>query len=91
MSEITDLIQKYSEKDPEFAKEYAKEKERLATAVAVMKLREEMGLTQRQLAEKLGKPQSTIGRIETGVTDVKFSTLAEIAFALGKEVKVEFV
>jgi len=91
MSEMTEYIQKRIKESPEFAREYFKEKERLETAIALTELREKMGLTQRELAEKIGKPQSTIGRIETGKTDVKFSTLAEIAFALGKELKIEFV
>jgi transcriptional regulator with XRE-family HTH domain len=37
-----------------------------ALVVAVVRLRKEAGLTQRQLAEALGREQNLIGRIETG-------------------------
>ena len=36
-----------------------------AVIAAVVAMREEAGLTQRQLAEKIGREQSFIGRIET--------------------------
>ncbi|MDR0199349.1 MAG: helix-turn-helix transcriptional regulator [Streptococcaceae bacterium] len=83
------LYQDY-QKDEETAKLLETEGERLETAVALMQLRESEGLTQRELADIVGKPQSTIARVENGTMNVSFNTLAEIAQAMGKKMKVSF-
>lgn len=77
-------------KDPEFKKGFNEEVLKLDVAVAITELRKSAHLTQRELAEKVGKPQSTIARIEKGNTNVSIVTLAEIADALGKTVEVNF-
>jgi len=83
------LYNQYAQKEEtKFA--LKKESERLETAIALMKLREEEGLTQRELAKKVGKPQSTIARIENGSMNVSFNTLSEIASALGKNMTIVF-
>lgn len=51
--------------------------------------RRRAGLTQRQLAEKTGLPQSTIGRIESGATDPRLSTLRRLLRACGFDLEVE--
>lgn len=45
--------------------------------------RKALKLTQRQLAERIGKEQSYIARVEKGVTDIQVSTFFNIAKALG--------
>lgn len=50
-------------------------------------LREARCLLQRQLADAAGLPVRTIGRIERGDVDVRLSTLAKIAVALGVPLK----
>ena len=91
MSKIDQLIKKKIAESDDFKKEYAKENERLQVAVALMRLREAEGLTQRQLAEKVGKPQSTIARIENGNMNVSYGILNEIATGLGKKLEIRFV
>lgn len=52
-------------------------------------LREAQGLTQVQLAQKLGVTQPTIANLEgRRTTDVKLSTLVKVAAALGGRVKI---
>lgn len=46
------------------------------------------GLSQRQLGERVGLPQSHISKIEGGGSDLKLSTLIEIARALELDVKL---
>ncbi|EOH86338.1 helix-turn-helix domain-containing protein [Enterococcus pallens] len=87
---INELIARKKASSPQFAAEFEKEKQRLNVAVAVAQLRDELGMTQRELAEKVGKPQSTIARIENGTMNVSFNILYEIATSVGKEVKIEF-
>ncbi|MDR3315470.1 MAG: helix-turn-helix transcriptional regulator [Coriobacteriales bacterium] len=91
MSKIDELIEKRSKDNPKFAEGYKRECERLEVAVALMQLREEEGLTQRQLAELSGKPQSTIARIENGSMNTSMKVLNEIATSLGKKVELRFV
>jgi HTH-type transcriptional regulator / antitoxin HipB len=47
--------------------------------------RERQGLSQVQLGQHLGVPQSQITRIERGASDIRLSTLLEVAHALGLE------
>jgi len=49
------------------------------------------GLTQRQLAERVGKPQSTIARIENGNMNVSYGILSDIAASLGKRLDIRFL
>ena len=85
---INDILSNELE-DPEFVKSYRAEKERSASALALYYAREKFGLTQVDLAERAGVPQSTIACIEHG-DNVTFDKLAEIAHAMGKTIKIEF-
>ena len=91
MSKIDDLVAKRSKENSAFAEGYKQERERLEVAVALMKLREEEGLSQRQLAEISGKPQSTIARIENGSMNASLGVLRDIAASVGKRVDLRFV
>ena len=46
------------------------------------------GLTQRELGERVGLPQSHISKIEQGAVDLQFSSLSELARALDLELKL---
>lgn len=47
--------------------------------------RQRKSLSQVELAQRLGVPQSQINRIEHGGSDIRLSTLLEMAHALGLE------
>lgn len=55
-------------------------------------MRKQAGLTQEQMAERLGTKKSNISRLESIGSDVspRFSTLEQYARALGYSIKVEF-
>ena len=76
--------------DPELRSNFEAESLRLESAVALLKAREDAGLTQRELAKRVDVPQATIARIERG-NNTSVDTLSKIANALGKKLKVEFV
>lgn len=76
--------------DPELRSNFEAESLILESAVALLKAREDAGLTQRELAKRVDVPQSTIARIERG-NNTSVDTLSKIANALGKKLKVEFV
>ena len=90
MTSIDNLINQKKTESSTFANEYELESQRLEVAIALAQLRKELGLTQRELAEKVGKPQSTIARIENGTVNASFKVLYEIANKVGKELHVEF-
>ena len=69
--------------DPELRSNFEAESLRLESAVALLKAREDAGLTQRELAKRVDVPQSTIARIERG-NNTSVDTLSKIANALGK-------
>ncbi len=54
-------------------------------ATALLQARRRAGLSQRQLAQHAGVPQSTIGRIEAGLADPKVGTLDRLLRTCGEE------
>ncbi|MDR1018266.1 MAG: helix-turn-helix transcriptional regulator [Lachnospiraceae bacterium] len=84
-------MERYKKEDPSFEDFYNEESAKLDLQISLMKAREEKGLSQRDLAKKMKKPQSTVVRIENGQTDPKLSTILSIARALGKKVKITLV
>lgn len=50
--------------------------------------RRKAGLTQEQLAERIGTKKSFISRVERGHTDIQLSTLVKLFHGLGRQVRV---
>ena len=58
----------------------------------IAKLREKRGLSQQQLAKRMGTSQQAISRIESGeYQGFTLKTLEKIAEATGTRVKIEFI
>jgi ribosome-binding protein aMBF1 (putative translation factor) len=89
MSDLQKYIAQRKKRDPEFAKNYETGYQEFKIGVMLKVAREEAGLTQEQLAEKLNTKKSAISRIENHAEDIKLSTLEKIAQALGKTLHVE--
>ena len=53
--------------------------------------RAKAGLTQQQLAEKIGTKKSFISRIENGRADIQISTLVKLFNGLGRQVSVRVI
>ncbi len=49
-----------------------------------------LGLSQTEVAARMGTSQSAVARLESGALDVRLSTLTRYAAALGDDVDVEF-
>lgn len=90
MSKIDEYIANRSKQSTEFAKAYEKESQQLQVAVEVRKLREKFNMSQREFAKLVGKPQSTIARIESGQMNVSINVLNEIATATKQKLTVKF-
>ncbi|TPR12303.1 helix-turn-helix domain-containing protein [Apilactobacillus timberlakei] len=91
MSKIDEYIANRSKNDAEFAKGIQEQSKRSDIAVLVRGLRNDLGISQRDLAKRMGKPQSTIARIENGSINVSTNMLNEIARATNQKLTIKFV
>ncbi len=87
--DLEDFIEDQKKKDPEFAKGFEEGYLNFKIGVLLKVAREEVGMTQSQIAKKLKTNKSAISRIEKHAEDIRLSTLQKYAKALGKKVKVE--
>lgn len=55
------------------------------------RIREELGLTQQQVADKAKINRSIVAKVESGQRNATLNTLMKLAEAMGKELKVDFV
>ena len=74
--------------DPANAAEIEEQQARMDLVIALYNARKEAGLTQKELAERLGTKQTYIAALERGKKNITFSTLARYARACGKKVAV---
>ena len=54
-------------------------------------IRREKGLSQKELAKKMGVSQQLVSRIEKGSENIALGTIAKIAHALNKKAQIDFV
>ena len=77
-------------KDPEFMREYEALEEEFALATALIGARAKAGLTQAELAARMGTTQSAVARMEGGKGRPSTTTLAKVAAATGTRLRVSF-
>ncbi|MBE3588699.1 MAG: helix-turn-helix transcriptional regulator [Thermoanaerobacteraceae bacterium] len=75
-------------RDPQFKKAWDELELEYRISGLLIKLRNEAGLTQAELAEKIGTTQSAIARMESGKVIPKLDSLARIAMACGKRLEI---
>lgn len=74
--------------DPEYAQAYTDMEEEFQLARELIKARIRSGLTQKQLAEKMGTTQSSIARLESGSSLPSLRSLKRYAYATGSKVRI---
>lgn len=79
------------EQDEEFKKADRQLKPYYDLVKAIIKRRSELGLTQKDLAQRASTHQSRISKIESAEHDIRLSTLVQIAEALDTEVSIRLV
>ena len=82
------LNAEYGERGTESRESFEAEADAFCLAECLKEQRRLAGLTQEQLAEKIGTKKSYISKIENGRSDVQLSTLFRIFAGLGKRVSV---
>ena len=75
-------------KDREVAKEYKRLAPRYQLISDLIKIRIRKGLTQKELAKKIGSKQSAIARLESGRENISMDSLEKIAQAMGAKIKI---
>lgn len=86
---IQDIEAEAKAEGPAAEADLAELRREFSIASQLATLRREQKLTQKQLAEKSGIPQSEISRIETGDANPTYATLSAIAEPFG--VRVGFI
>ncbi len=78
-------------RNPKIKKHYDEYGKQLEIAYQILQLRKGEGVSQAQLARKIGTSQSNIARMENGEQNFTTETLRKIASAFKRELKVEFI
>ena len=76
-------------KSPEVKAEYERLKPRYDLISAIIDARIKVGLTQEELAKRIGTKQSAIARLESGNVNPSISFLEKISHALGLTLKIQ--
>ncbi len=90
MTDIRDLHADWL-KDPAYCAEFDALDDEFTLAAAMIRARAEAGLTQEQLAQRMGTKQEVIARWEGGKVLPSTRTLARLAKATGTRLEIRFV
>lgn len=77
-------------KDPAYRQEYDAIEEEFTLATALIRARADAGLTQAQLAERMGTKQAVVARWEGGKVMPSTRTLTSLARATGTTLRISF-
>lgn len=85
-----DEFLKASLKNPKIKAEYDRLQPEFAVISAIIEARIKKGLTQKELAEKIGTKQSVISRLESGKANPSVLFLKKFAGALNSNLQIKF-
>ena len=88
MSDVERYIAKRKRRDPKFAENFESGYADFKIGVILRQAREQAGLTQEQVAQRLKTKKSAISRIENHAEDIRLSTLDRYAKAVGKTLNI---
>ena len=78
-------------RNPEIKAEYDNLQPEFAVIHAVIEARMRKGVTQEELAEKIGTKQSVISRLESGRANPSMNFLKKLAHALNSHLEIKFI
>lgn len=79
-------------KDPSFRELFLRQRESLRLGIEIARLRNELGISQRELAERAGMRKQNIARLERpDYQSFTLGSLQRIALALRRRLEVRFV
>ena len=89
MSQVSELHEKWSGA-PDYLKAYDELGSEFALARSLIEARVAAGLTQAQLAERMGTTQSVVARLESGRAHPSTRTLQKVARSTGTMLRISF-
>src|SRR6266851_5558299 len=89
MARIVDMHKNWM-KDPKYRKAYEGLEKEFAMASTVIEVRNRAGLTQEELARKMGTTQPVVARLESGRGRPSMRTLERLAEATGSRLHISF-
>lgn len=84
----TVLSAKYGERGTQSREDFQAKAKAWYYGEILREKRKELKMTQKQLAERIGRERTYINRIEQGETDIQLSTFIRIAEALGIDISL---
>jgi len=88
--DFSDFLKK-SLQDPKVKAEYDKLEPEFAVIKAIIEARMKKGLTQKEVAQKIGTKQSVISRLERGRGNPTLSFLKKMADAFSSRLEIRFI
>ncbi|MCK4560249.1 MAG: helix-turn-helix transcriptional regulator [Calditrichia bacterium] len=88
MDDLEKYIDKRKKKSKYLVENFEDRYETFKIGILLKKAREEVGLTQDEIAKKLKTKKSAISRIENHSEDIRLSTLKNYVEALGKKLQL---
>jgi len=85
---MNEVLDELSKNDPGFREDYENSRMEFDILGQLIKLRKQKGLSQKELAKKIGKKQQVISRIEHKEHSPSLETLCGLARALDVEIKL---
>lgn len=85
-----DELKKEFMQDPAFQKEYDALEEEFKLIDALIEMRQKSGLTQEEIAQKIGTKKSNISRLESGSSNPGWKTLQKYAHACGFKIQLQY-
>jgi len=89
MARIADMHKKWM-KDPKYRRAYDALEQEFVLASAVIEARNRAGLTQEELARRMGTTQPVVARLESGRVRPSMRTLERLAEATGSRLLISF-
>lgn len=89
MGRISDMHKRWM-KEPKYRKAFEALEEEFILASAVIDARSRAGLTQQEMARRMGTTQPVVARLESGRTRPSMRTLERVAKATGSRVLIRF-
>jgi len=89
LQEVEEFFQEKYRNNPEFKEAWDEIELQYELAREIIRRRNELGLTQKELAERIGSSQSEISRIENG-HNCNLDTINKIAKSLKSKPKIHF-